>query len=130
MPGLDAKPVIDILVGLEDLETAHGYIEPLKSLAYVYAPYRSDEMAWFCKPHPARRTHHLHVVPAGAPRYRAEIVFRDFLRAHPSVAAEYAALKRRLAEQFESDRDAYTQAKADFIARVLEQAQRDAADRS
>jgi GrpB-like predicted nucleotidyltransferase (UPF0157 family) len=126
VPGLDAKPVIDILVGVEDLETARGYIEPLRGLAYVYAPYRPDEMAWFCKPHPARRTHHLHVVPAGGRRYRAELLFRDVLRAQPAVAAEYAALKRTLAEQFADDREAYTEAKADFIAGVLDRARRDA----
>src|SRR4051812_26647081 len=55
VPGLDAKPVIDILAGVKDLETARSFIEPLKALRYVYAPYRSDEMAWFCKPDPARR---------------------------------------------------------------------------
>jgi GrpB-like predicted nucleotidyltransferase (UPF0157 family) len=128
VPGLDAKPVIDILVGVASLDVARACIEPLTALGYVYAPYRSEEMAWFCKPDPARRTHHLHVVPAGAPRYRAELLFRDFLRAHPAVAAEYAALKRDLAVRFETDREAYTQAKADFIAGVLSRARRDGAD--
>lgn len=120
VPDLDAKPVIDILVGIRDLETARSYIESLAALDYLYAPYRSDEMAWFCKPHPARRTHHLHLVPTGSPRFRSELAFRDYLRAHPDVAAEYLTLKRKLATEFEHDREGYTQAKADFILRVLE----------
>src|SRR3712207_8338432 len=47
----------DIMVGIRDLETARSYIEPLQALDYMYAPYRADTEAWFCKPHPARRTH-------------------------------------------------------------------------
>ena len=122
VPGLAAKPIIDILAGVEDLDTARSYIEPLRALDYVHAPYRPAEMAWFCKPHPARRTHHLHLVPTGSTRYRAELAFRDYLRAHPDTAAEYLALKRKLAGEFERDREAYTRAKAEFVARVVDQA--------
>jgi GrpB-like predicted nucleotidyltransferase (UPF0157 family) len=120
VPGLDAKPIIDVLVGVEDLETARSYIEPLKALDYVYAPYRAETEAWFCKPHPARRTHHLHLVPAGSERFRADLAFRDHLRAHQEVAEEYVALKRRLAAEFEHEREAYTRAKAEFVRRVVE----------
>jgi GrpB-like predicted nucleotidyltransferase (UPF0157 family) len=122
VPGLAAKPVIDILVGIDDLETASAYIDPLAGLGYLYAPYRRDEMLWFCKPDPAHRTHHLHLVPTDSPRYRAELTFRDYLREHPDTAEQYAALKRLLVSQFEHDREAYTQAKADFIHRVLDRA--------
>jgi GrpB-like predicted nucleotidyltransferase (UPF0157 family) len=66
VPGLAAKPIIDILVGVPDLESARDQIEPLRELGYTYAPYRADEMAWFCKPSPAARTHHLHLVPTCA----------------------------------------------------------------
>ena len=125
VPGLDAKPVIDILVGVKDLETARSYIEPLKALNYMYAPYRSDTEAWFCKPHLARRTHHLHLVPTGSARFRADLAFRDYLRMHPEVAEEYLALKRNLAAEFEHDREAYTEAKAEFVLRVVKRAQSD-----
>lgn len=127
VPGLDAKPVIDILVGVKDLETARSYIEPLAALDYMYAPYRSDEMVWFCKPHPLHRTHHLHLVPTGSPRFRSKLEFRDYLRTHPAVAAEYAALKRKLADEFHHDREAYTEAKADFVDCVVRRARSDAA---
>jgi GrpB-like predicted nucleotidyltransferase (UPF0157 family) len=122
VPGLDAKPIIDILAGVEDLAAGRACIEPLRELDYVYAPYRAQEMAWFCKPHPDRRTHHLHLVPTGSERFHDELAFRDHLRTHPDTAAEYVALKHRLAGRFQHDREAYTKAKADFIRAVLDRA--------
>lgn len=71
------------------------------------------------KPHPSRRTHHLHLAPHESARFRDEIAFRDHLRSHPEAAAEYADLKRKLATRFENDREAYTNAKANFIGSVL-----------
>jgi GrpB-like predicted nucleotidyltransferase (UPF0157 family) len=117
--GLAAKPTIDVLIGVEDLESSRACFEPLASLDYLYAPYRSEEMHWFCKPDPARRTHHLHLVPVDSKRYVEEIAFRDLLRSDGGLAGEYAALKRRLAVHFERDREAYTEAKGEFIRRAL-----------
>ena len=119
VPGLDAKPVIDILFGVASLEAAHEYIEPLRRLEYVYAPHRPGEMVWFCKPSPARRTHHLHLVRTGSPRFEAELAFRDLLRSRLDMAADYARLKRRLAAEFEHDREGYTQAKERFVYTAL-----------
>jgi GrpB-like predicted nucleotidyltransferase (UPF0157 family) len=118
--GLAAKPIIDILVGVRDLETSRACFEPLADLGYLYAPYLPEEMHWFCKPDPARRTHHLHLVPAGSPRYRDELAFRDLLRADRQVADEYATLKRELAGRHRDDREAYTEAKGAFIRAALE----------
>jgi GrpB-like predicted nucleotidyltransferase (UPF0157 family) len=119
VPGLEAKPIIDILAGMRDLETARACFEPLADLDYLYALYRSEEMHWFCKPHPSRRTHHLHLVPVGSRRYEEELAFRDRLRDDPTLAAEYADLKRSLASRFRDDREGYTDAKAEFIRRAL-----------
>lgn len=119
VPGLDAKPIVDILVGVEDLATSRACIEPLAKLEYLYAPYLPEEMHWFCKPDPRRRTHHLHLVPCDLPRYREELAFRDYLRAKPEKAREYAVLKGQLAARFEYDREGYTKAKTDFIQRTL-----------
>jgi GrpB-like predicted nucleotidyltransferase (UPF0157 family) len=119
VPGLAAKPVIDILVGVADLDGSRAAFAPLAELDYLYAPYLAGQMHWFCKPDPRRRTHHLHLVPEGSDRFRDELAFRDLLRADRSTAADYAALKRRLATEFEKDRDAYTDAKAGFIAQAL-----------
>lgn len=122
VPGLAAKPVIDILVGVEDLAESRACFDRLGRLGYLYAPYRSDEMHWFCKPHPSRRTHHLHLLPVDSLRFRDELVFRDYLRANPDVAERYAALKRDLAEEFQRDREAYTDAKGEFIRATVRRA--------
>lgn len=126
VPGLDAKPIIDILVGVRDLEASRVCFAALAALGYRYAPYRTEEMHWFCKPHPARRTHHLHLMPAGSERFRDELDFRDYLRNHSDAAAAYASLKHRLAKQFEHDREGYTDAKSDFVSSILERAHRPA----
>jgi HAD superfamily hydrolase (TIGR01549 family) len=119
VPGLDAKPIIDILAGVRDPEESRACFEPLEQLGYMYAPYLPEEMHWFCKPHPSRRTHHLHLVPVGSKRYRDELAFRDRLRGDPGIAAEYASLKRDLADRFGNDREAYTDAKIAFVQAVL-----------
>jgi len=118
--GLAAKPIIDILVGVRDLETSRVCFDPLANLGYLYAPYLPEEMHWFCKPSPARRTHHLHLVPLDAQRFRDELTFRDQLRTDPQLAADYLALKRCLAERHRNDREAYTKAKGPFIRAALE----------
>jgi GrpB-like predicted nucleotidyltransferase (UPF0157 family) len=120
--GLESKPVIDILVGVRSLEESRASFDRLAGLGYLYAPYRSAEMHWFCKPDPSRRTHHLHLVPTASARFRDELAFRDRLRANRDVAREYGALKRRLAVEFEHDREAYTEAKTDFILATLRHA--------
>jgi GrpB-like predicted nucleotidyltransferase (UPF0157 family) len=122
VPGLASKPIIDILLGVTDLERSRSCFEGLAGLGYLYAPYRTEEMHWFCKPDPRRRTHHLHLVPTDSARFRQELLLRDYLRGHPHVAGEYGELKRRLARTFEHDREAYTAAKADFIRATLRRA--------
>jgi GrpB-like predicted nucleotidyltransferase (UPF0157 family) len=123
VPGLAAKPIVDILVGVEDLEGSRECFEPLARLEYLYAAYLSEEMHWFCKPHPDRRTHHLHLVPTSGRRYADELAFRDRLRTDPDTAMAYEALKRELAARFPADREAYTDGKSEFIRKVLAEAQ-------
>ena len=119
VPGLDAKPIIDILVGVQDLPGSRACFGDLRRMGYLYAPYRAAEMHWFCKPHPSRRTHHLHLVPTNSARFREELAFRDHLRSHPRAASEYEALKRRSAVEFRHDREAYTATKGAFIRDAL-----------
>jgi len=120
VPGLEAKPIIDILVGVTDLETSRACFGPLAELDYLYAPYLPEEMHWFCKPDPAHRTHHLHLVPAASKRYRDELTFCDLLREDPDLADRYAARKRELAAAHPTDREAYTDGKGNFIASALD----------
>ena len=79
-------------------------------------------MHWFCKPSPVRRTHHLHLVPVQSPLWSDRLVFRDHLRSSTTAAAEYATLKIGLAEQHRFDREAYTNAKGEFVRSALERA--------
>lgn len=81
---------------------------------------RSEEMHWFCKPHPSHRTHHLHLVPTDSSLFVDELRFRDRLRQDADVAAEYLALKRHLAARYEHDREGYTESKAAFIQSVVD----------
>ena len=124
--GLAAKPVIDIIAGVDSLEGSRPAIAAATGLGYCYFPYQSELKHWFCKPSPAFRTHHLHLVPVGSPQWIRPIAFRDYLRAHPNVAAEYEVLKRQLAAEFRLDREAYTQAKTPFINAVTDRALADA----
>jgi GrpB-like predicted nucleotidyltransferase (UPF0157 family) len=122
VPGLPAKPVIDIMAGVRDLPSSLGAPAALASLGYLYFPYRADVMHWFCKPSPTRRTHHLHLVPSQSPLWVERLAFRDYLRASADARAEYAALKAALAERHRSDREAYTDAKGPFIRRIVDRA--------
>lgn len=117
--GLSAKPVIDIMVGVQSLAASRPAIPVLRELGYQYAEYKTDVMHWFCKPSFKVRTHHLHLVPYDGPLWRERLAFRDLLRSDPVVASEYDQLKRDLATKHRFDREAYTQAKYPFIARCL-----------
>jgi len=122
IPGLAAKPVIDIMAGVATLDASRPALAAAASLGYCYFPYRPDIEHWFCKPSPAFRTHHLHLMPFGGAEWIATIAFRDYLRARPEIAADYGELKARLARQYRDDREAYTQAKGPFITRVTQAA--------
>jgi GrpB-like predicted nucleotidyltransferase (UPF0157 family) len=117
--GLAAKAVIDIMVPVASLEASRDAIVAAEAAGYCFYPYKPDVMHWFCKPSPEVRTHHLHLVPLGSSRWHEQIAFRDALRQNPGLAQEYAALKRRLAQEFTNDREAYTEAKAPFIQNVI-----------
>ena len=119
IPGMPAKAIIDIMAAVSSLEASRSAIDVLANSGYVHFPYRPDIMHWFCKPSAAFRTHHLHLVPLGSKRWIECLAFRDAIRADSALAAEYAALKSRLAQKFKFDREAYTEGKAPFIGRVL-----------
>jgi len=119
VPGLAAKPVIDIMAAVESLEASRPALARLAPLGYLYAPYRAEIMHWLCKPSPQVRTHHLHLVPIGSQLWKDRIAFRDRLRSEPALAEAYASLKRDLARMYVNDREAYTDGKQPFIEMVL-----------
>jgi GrpB-like predicted nucleotidyltransferase (UPF0157 family) len=124
VPGLRAKPVIDMLAPVSSLPLAREALPVLAEAGWLYWPedpcghYR----LWLLRPRPEARTHHLHVIEAGHPHARALLAFRDALRADDGLRSEYASLKDRLAEQHPDNRNAYTNAKAAFVERALRQA--------
>jgi GrpB-like predicted nucleotidyltransferase (UPF0157 family) len=120
VPGLAAKPVIDIMAGVRTLAVSHPAIAAATQVGYCYWPYQADREHWFCKPSPAFRTHHLHLIPVGACEWLGPMAFRDYLRAHADVAHEYETLKQRLAKEHRLDREAYTEAKRPFIERITD----------
>jgi GrpB-like predicted nucleotidyltransferase (UPF0157 family) len=125
VPGLVAKPIIDVLVSVHSLiEAKQIAVSPLEELGYAY---------WFDNPDPQRmffvkglppnspRTHHLHLVESGSVLLE-RLLFRDYLREHPDEALRYAQLKRLLAEQFPTDREAYTSGKTEYVQSVMQKA--------
>jgi GrpB-like predicted nucleotidyltransferase (UPF0157 family) len=122
IPGLRAKPVIDIMVGVETLAGSRGAIPVLEELGYLYWPYKADVMHWLCKPSDDFRTHHLHLIPLGSALWQARLAFRDYLRRDATTATQYATLKDELAAKHKNDRDAYTEGKTDFVQRVVARA--------
>jgi GrpB-like predicted nucleotidyltransferase (UPF0157 family) len=118
VPGLDATPTVDVMAGVSSLEDSRKSIPLLEAEGWLYAPCRPDEH-WFCRPSPARREYHLHLVRTNAAGFRRRLRFRDALRADGALAARYAALRHDLARRFPNDREAYTEAKRDFIEAAL-----------
>ena len=124
VPGLAAKPVIDIQVSVAKLEPIDRYRQPLQSIGYTHVPHADDSFCpFFHRPGEWPHTHHVHVVRAGDAEERRTLAFRDYLREHADTAREYAALKVRLARQFSAEqfgsRQAYADAKTEFIERVV-----------
>lgn len=122
VPGLAAKPIIDILVGVRKLSYALACVSPLYAIGYEYVPRVEillPERRFFRRGRPDAGTHHLHMVEEGGEFWRRQLLFRDYLRAHPEAAREYEVLKRRLADAHGPDRGAYTDAKTDFIESIV-----------
>lgn len=130
VPGLVAKPIIDLLVSVHSLvEARQVAISPLEELGYAY---------WFDNPDPQRmffvkglppnspRTHHIHIIESSSIRLE-RLMFRDYLREHPDEVLRYAQLKRYLAEQFPTDREAYTSGKAEYVQSVMQKVRQESA---
>jgi GrpB-like predicted nucleotidyltransferase (UPF0157 family) len=118
VPGLAAKPILDIGAGYKPGVSALTYVGALESLGYVYRgnaglPGRD----YFRRGDP--RTHHIHLVAHDGIHWRRYLVFRDTLRADAAACQAYAALKHELAAQYAQDRESYLLGKAEFIEEML-----------
>jgi GrpB-like predicted nucleotidyltransferase (UPF0157 family) len=127
VPGLAAKPIIDIQISVPRLRPIAPYAARLALLGYVHVPHPDDSFApFFHRPASWPHTHHVHVVEAGGLEERRTLAFRDYLRAHARVAQEYEALKRGLAPLYSAltvaSQQAYADAKTGFVTRITERA--------
>jgi GrpB-like predicted nucleotidyltransferase (UPF0157 family) len=122
VPGLAAKPIIDMLARVTDHRAAAACRAAMARIGWTHAPEPADEQLrrWsYCFPDAARRSHHLHVVEHASTGWPTWLAFRDRLRADPAAAGRYAALKADLAARDRHDRPAYRAGKAPFIEGVL-----------
>ena len=118
VPGLAAKPIIDIAIAVVSFERSAELVEPLAAIGYDhYGEFGIPGRRFFVQGEP--RTHHLHVVEIDSDEWRNHRYFRDTLRADVEARTAYESLKRELAARFASDREAYTAAKSGFIRGIL-----------
>ena len=129
IPGLAAKPIIDMLIEVSDLNRVKEEVAPLmieQGYDYFWRPTFTSEdgepfYAWFIKRDASgTRTHHLHMIEADFPHWE-RLLFRDYLIEHPDSALAYSRLKNELAILHPNDRTAYTAGKSDFIADIMNQ---------
>jgi GrpB-like predicted nucleotidyltransferase (UPF0157 family) len=125
VPGLVAKPVIDILAGVESMAAADALVAPICRIGYTTSAEFNATLSdrrWFMRWAHGHRTHHLHVVVHGSTAWHEHLQFRDALRTDPGLLARYRELKQQLALRHAGDREAYTQAKSSFVRAVLDAA--------
>ena len=126
VPGLGAKPIIDVLAAVEQMSDSLACIEPLKNLGYEYYFWPEfPERCLFLDGPIGAGPHHLHMTGSMSDFWREKLLFRDFLRAHSEVAEEYYELKKAWAATYGADSDRYepyTEAKNGFIDSLLRRA--------
>jgi GrpB-like predicted nucleotidyltransferase (UPF0157 family) len=114
VPGLAAKPIVDMMAGVRDLDEARAAFGPLGGQSYIHTPHRPGVAHHFSKP-----GYGLHLTEPGSDLWRERLAFRDELLRDQALAMEYQELKLRLAEEHSDDRVAYTAGKRAFVVRVL-----------
>jgi GrpB-like predicted nucleotidyltransferase (UPF0157 family) len=116
VPGLAAKPILDLQLSVDAIEPRERYVEPLEGLGYLFVPDpESPDYHFFALPPERPRIYHLHVCQTGSDHHVRHLAVRDFLRAHPGEAARYAALKREAVARHPQDRLAYIAAKDEYM---------------
>lgn len=122
VPGLPAKPVVDLMAPVRRLADSEAADAPLSKAGWFLVPPELDRRPWrrfYILPEGSNRRAHLHLVERQHARWTQALAFRDALRAQPRLASAYAQLKRSLAEGHRTDREAYSAAKAAFVQQVL-----------
>jgi GrpB-like predicted nucleotidyltransferase (UPF0157 family) len=127
VPGLSAKPIIDIQISVNHLQPMNRYARTLHACGYIHVPHSDDDRCpFFHRPAEWPHTHHVHVVETGSREEQQTLLFRDYLRSHPDAARRYESLKRELACEYGGNdapsREAYANAKTAFVAEILDRA--------
>lgn len=114
IPGIHAKPIIDMSAGVRHMKDIRKLVKPLDKMGYHFYK-KFQEQVLFTKGPDAKRTHYLHVMKYKSAKWKSDLLFRDFLLKHPAKAKAYTRLKQRLAKQYPNDRERYTTGKKSFI---------------
>lgn len=123
VPGLDAKPIIDVAILIPTFRSLRRWILALESAGYLYkGEYGLSGRHFFTRGNPV--THHLHLVTPETTHWDDWLLFRDYLRAIPSAAIVYNRTKQQLARRFAADREAYTRAKTPLVKKLMRAARR------
>ena len=123
IPGMPAKPIVDMMASIPDFQRIEKYIQPLKKLGYEDRGQQGvPDRYIFVKGDEERRTHHLNLTEKDSSFWKEHILFLDYLHTHKEAVDEYAKLKTDLAKNFPDDRNSYTSAKAEFVKKIVEQA--------
>lgn len=116
---IDAKPIVDIAVALDDVQSVTSHIEELAGYGIIYRGSDVPGQILFIIGEGNIRTHHIHIVKWRGKAWNNYIMFRDYMNSHPDKAAEYEKLKKQLASSFPDNRRAYTEGKAGFIEKII-----------
>lgn len=122
--GLDAKPVVDIQVTVDDPSDEASYVPVIEELGVSLRLREGEGHRYFRPARASKRTVQIHVCQSGSEWERTHLLFRDFLRVEPDVREAYASLKRELAHRYRDDRIAYTEGKTGFILDTMQEAYR------
>ncbi|MCX6344646.1 MAG: GrpB family protein [Armatimonadetes bacterium] len=122
IPGLDAKPIIDVQVSVASFDPLDAYRIPLENLGYVFRCNNPDLNKRYFREQPGQRRTHIHVRRTGSFSQQLPLLFRDYMRTHVEDAQHYAELKNRLAAEYSGDRLAYANAKGPFIWEIMKKA--------
>ncbi len=127
IPGMPAKPIIDISISIKSMKNSRDFIKLFEDLGYEYRPDFGGPniQLLFVKGSESKRTHYIHLMKYQGSIWKNDLLFRDYLRKNKQKAQEYAVLKKDLAKKYSNDRVNYTTSKADFIQSVIKLAKKE-----
>ncbi len=124
VPGLAAKPIIDIAIGIKRLKDAKKLLPALRKLNYHFYKEFQRQRLFVAKGPDEKRTHYLHVMRYNGAKWKTDQLFKNYLRTHPKAVEQYSKLKQKLSKVHPDDRQSYADDKNNFIKSIIKKAQR------